>query len=470
MLFAQRKERENRFKLALRTVIPSLLFVITLFVLFFNNDQLLLFFILMAIVSFIITYYNLYVIYNGFDKNIIDPETLLLNFKTFKSISSKMLKKNKPLTFLMIKLGDLEDINAHYGREQTNITLKKAIRSLLEQIDDLGFKKVPAGSFGGGIFILCFPYAYKELMEKIKPIFAHADNFYINDIELELDFSLVDAEDETNSEIIFGNLFDLINQSNDEHLSFEDHFNKEKNLEKRVKEAIFSSSLSLQYQEVKALDGKSDILEITAKLIDAQNKLIHHSDILPVINRLGLEKNFYILVIEQVLQVLKEKKITTPFALNITAFALRHKEVTQRVLKFIKNYQLHPAQMILVVNENRFYKHLQRYKDIIDTYRSEGVLIAFSDIGSVSPALEYLKFIDVDFIRYDRTLAQNCDDPRLRSVFMGLNLMAEDRGIKKWAIMVETEAMQLKLTEMGIEYLQGRHIAPLKNIDSLGIH
>ena len=184
MLYAQRKERENRFKLALRTVIPSLLFVITLFVLFFNNDQFLLFFILMAIVSFVITYYNLYVIYNGFDKNIIDPETLLLNFRTFKAISAKMIKKRKPLTFLMIKLGDLEDINAHYGREQTSITLKKAIHSLLEEIDDLGFKKIPVGSFGGGIFILSFPYAYKELIEKIKPIFANADNFYINDILL----------------------------------------------------------------------------------------------------------------------------------------------------------------------------------------------------------------------------------------------------------------------------------------------
>lgn len=467
MLYAQRKERENRFKLAIRTVVPSLLFVITLFVLFFNYDQYILLFTLMAIVTIVITYYNLYVIYSGFDKNIIDPETLLLNFKTFKTITSKVLKKDKPHTFLMIKLGDLEDINAHYGREQTNITLKKAIHSLLLKIDNLGFKKIPAGSFGGGIFILCFNYPYKVVIEKIKPIFEHQE-YYINDIELEMDFALVDAEGESNSEIIFGNLFDLIHQSNEGHLSFEDHFNKEKIIEKRVKEAIAANSLSLQYQEVHNSKNSDTIIEFSAKLVDKQNKLIHHSDILPVINRLGLEKNFYLLVIQRVLNELQEKNITTPFALNITAFALRHKEVVQTLLKWIKSHQLKPAQMTLIVNESRYYKHLQRYKKIIDRYRSEGILIAFSDIGSVSPALEYLKFIDVDFIKYDRTLAEHCDDPRVSSVFESLNLLAQKRNIKTWAIMVETQAMQVKLTEMGVDYLQGRHISPLKNIDTLG--
>jgi len=468
MLYAQRKERENRFKLALRTVIPSLLFVITLFVLFFNYDQYLLLFTVMAIVTIVITYYNLYVIYSGFDKNIIDPETLLLNFKTFKTISNKVLKKDKPHTFLMIKIGDLEDINAHYGREQTNITLKKAIKTLLVKIDGLGFKKIPAGSFGGGIFILSFTYPYQEVITKVKPLFEDQEHYYINDIEMEVDFALVDAENESNSEIIFGNLFDLIHQSNEEHLSFEDHFNKERIIEKRVKEAIYSNSVSLQYQEVKASDEKDNMIEFTAKLIDSQNKLIHHSDILPVINRMGLEKNFYLLVVERVLNELKEKKVTTPFAINITAFALRHKEVISTILKWIKTYHIKPGQMTLIIDENRFYKHLERYKKIIDRYRSEGVRIAFSEIGSVSPALEYLKFIDVDIIKYDRSLAQNCDDPRLVSVFEGLNRLADNREIKKWAVMVETQAQQDKLTEMGMDYLQGRQVSALKNIDSLG--
>jgi len=468
MLYAQRKERENRFKLALRTAIPALLFVITLFVLFFNYDQYMLLFSGMALVSIVITYYNLHVIYSGFDKNIIDQETLLLNFKTFKDISNKVLKKDKPHTFLMIKVGDLEDINAHYGREQTNITLKKAIHTILVQIDSLGFKKLPAGSFGGGIFIVSFSYAYADVMKKIQPLFVDREQYYINDIEMEVDFALVDAEDESNSEIIFGNLFDLIHQSNEEHLSFEDHFNKEKIIEKRVKEAIFSNSLSLQYQEVHSSIDDGIFLEFTAKLIDSQNKLIHHSDILPVINRLGLEKNFYLLVIERVLNELKDKKVTTPFALNITAFALRHKEVIQTVLKWIKSYQIKPGQMTLIINESRYYKHLQRYKDIIDRYRNEGVYIAFSDIGSVSPALEYLKFIDVDFIKFDRTLAQHCDDPRVRSVFEGLTLLAKSRDMKSWAIMVENQAQKSRLTEMGIDYLQGRDIAPLQNIDCLG--
>lgn len=466
MLYAQKKERDNRFKLALRTVIPSLLFVITLFILFFNNDQLFLFFILMAIVSFIITYYNLYVIYNGFDKNVIDPETLVLNIKTFKDIVKKSLKKKKPSTFLMIKLGDLEDINAHYGREQTNITLREAIQTLLGQIDGLGFRNIPAGALGGGIFIVSFNAPYSEVIKKVRPLFDNKEHCYINNIELEFHFALVDADHEINCDIIFSHLFDLINQSNDENLSLEDHFHKERIIEKRVKEAISSQSLSLQYQKVISTNDDV-ILEFSAKLIDSQNRLIHHSDILPVINRLGLEKDFYLLVIEGIFKEIQTKAISEKFSMNITAFAFRHKEVMATVLKWLKSYQIRPGQMLLVISETRFYKHVERYKSIIDTYRESGILIGFSNVGSVNPVLEYLKSIDVDFIKYDKSLTEVTHDPIVATVFQALNDLAKNRNIKTWATMIENQATQTKLEEMGIDYMQGRHIALLEQVNTL---
>lgn len=467
MLYAQKKERDNRFKLALRTVIPSLLFVITIFVLFFNNDQLFLFFVLMAAVSLVITYYNLYVIYNGFDKNIIDPDTLMLNYKTFKHLSKKLLDKNKPSTFLMIKLGDLEDINAHYGREQTNITLKQAINTLLLQIDGVGFKNIPAGSFGGGVFVLFFKEPYVHVVEKVKPLFEGKEHCYINDIEMDVEFALVDAEDEHNCETIFGHLFDLISQSHGGKRSFDDYFNKEKIIEKRVREAISSRSLSLKYQEIMASNDDKPMIEFTAKLIDNQNKLIHHSDINPVIKRLGLEKNFYLLVIEEVLKLIQTKKIDNIFAINITAFAFRHKELIQILFKMISSYEIRPSQMLLVINEDRYYKHLSRYKEIINDYRQQGILVAFSDLGSVNPALEYLKHIDVDFVRYDRSLSEHLDDPQAHMVFEGIDSFICKRGIKRWANMIQNQSQENKLRDMGIDYLQGRHIASLKAIDSL---
>ncbi len=467
MLYAQKKERESRFKLAFRTVIPSLLFVITLFILFFNTDYLVIFVAVMAVITFIVTYYNLHVIYSGFDKDVIDPDTLVLNFKTFKRLTKRALAKKRPHTFLMIKLGDLEDINAHYGREQTTLTIQKAIQTLLLEIDKLGFKNVPAGVYGGGVFILSFSYAYKELIHKIKPLFEGKEHCYINDIEMEIDFALVDAEGESNCDIVFGHLFDLIRQSEGKNLSFEDHFNKERMIEKRVKEAIYARSLSLQFQEVISTQEEKPLLEFTAKLIDSQNKLIHHSDILPVISRLGLEKNFYLLVIEEVMKLINSKSITLKFAINITAFAVRHKEVMQTLFRWMKSYNIKPTQMILMINEERYYKHVTRYKEIIDEYRSEGILIAFSHAGSVNPLLEYLKHMDIDMIKYDASLAKGIDDPKLLAVFESLNNLADNRGILSWAIMVETASQEQKLRSMGINYLQGRHIASLKAVQEL---
>jgi EAL domain-containing protein (putative c-di-GMP-specific phosphodiesterase class I)/GGDEF domain-containing protein len=468
MLYAQAKERDNRFRLALRTLVPSLLFAVTLFVLFYKENEFLLFFSIMTAVSFIITYYNLYVIYSGFDKNVIDPETLVLNYKTFKEISFKALKnKKKPHTFLMIKLGDLEEINAHYGREQANLTLIKAIKILLEEIDALNFKKVPAGSFGGGIFVLCFSYTYDDVITKIKPLFEEKLACYVNDIEMEMDFALLDSEGEKSCDIVFGNLYDLIHQSNDDENSFEDHFHKEKIIEKRVKEALSSKSISLQYQEVKRLEHEQTMLEFSSKLIDNQGKLIHHSDILPVINRLGLEKKYHLIIIEAILKEIQKNNITHPFAISITAFAFRHKELIKELFELIQKYEIRPSQMMLVINESRYYKHVVRYKEIIDMYRDEGVLICLSNVGSIGPSVEYLKYMSIDCLRYDKSLAQESDNPKVLMLYEGFEKIAKDRGIKTWAIMIENQEVELRIQSIGVDFLQGRHIAGLQNLDTL---
>ncbi len=85
----------------------------------------------------------------------------------------------------------------------------------------------------------------------------------------------------------------------------------------------------------------------------------------------------------------------------------------------------------------------------------------------MNPVLEYLKSIDVDFIKYDKSLTESTHDPVVASVFQALNVLAKNRNIKTWATMIEDQATQTKLEEMGIDYMQGRHIASLQQVDTL---
>ncbi len=468
MLFPQKKERESRFKLALRTVIPTLLFLFTLFGFFLNEEEFLLFFTLMIAASIIISYYNLYVIYSGFDENVIDPETMVLNYKTFKSISHKQRKKALHYSYLMLKIGDLESINAHYGRERTHVTLKNAIAQVSQRIDELGFKNIPVGYYGSGYFIFGMDYAQEDIEDIVIPFIKSKATCYVEDIEVDIDCAAIEAKDNTqHAEELFRRLFDTINGTFDIK-KLEDGSSDYYTIQRRVKEAIKAQSLSLQYQEVlNSKTGESEIIEFSAKLIDCKDRFIHHNDIMPVINQLGLEKSFYLLVVEKVMSLVAKKGIDKTIALTISAFALRHIEVREGIFRLLKNYHIKPGQLILIVQEERLYRHIKRYNEVIQSYRDAGIAIAFSKMGSVSPVLEYLKYIQVDYVKYDRSISDHCDDPYVQSVYDGLDTIMTQRFIKRWAVMVENGHIQERLTSRGIEYLQGWHLGKFEPVETI---
>ncbi len=468
MLYAQKKDRERRFTLALRTVIPSLLLVVTLFVLFYKQNEYLLFFTLIIAASLIITYYNLYVIYKGFDENIIDRNTLVFDFKYFKHLVLKQRKKASHYSMLMIQVVDIDTINAHYGREKANETLKEGIALLIRRIEHIGYKKFPVSYYGGGYFILAFDAPKEEIIESFKTILSPHKSYYINDIEFSVESAIIDAK-ELPFDSLIKNLIHLVHKEHFDLLSFE---NDEKNglntIEKRVYNGIFSRSLSLQFQAVMHAQSKRiDIIEFSAKLIDCQGQFVHHNELLPVINRLGLEKQFYLMVLDEIAKVVSAKNIRQKFAMTISAFTLRNREVFDAVLRIMQNYDIKPGQLILIVQEERYYRHIERYKKIIANYRDKGVLIAFSKVGSNNPSLEYLKHFQVDFVKYDGSFCSGIKDAYVRSIYDGIDTAMKKRGIKRWATMVEDENIAQALELLDIDYMQGWYIGKFMAIEHI---
>ncbi|MDH5464267.1 MAG: EAL domain-containing protein [Thiovulaceae bacterium] len=470
MLYPQQKERENRFKLALRSSLPTFLLIIVLFVLFFNQKEYLFFFSLVLGAVFIMVYYNLHVIYNGFNENMMDIETQVFNYKALKKIIDKEYKYQNEYTLLLFKMGDLESINAHYGRELANKVLRLAIKKLLIQIQEQGFKKIPAGYYGGGYFILGFALNEHSINEKLSSTIKRNKTLYIDDIEIELDSAMVridndsfDQKVRTLIELVNCPHFDVIAVSKEN-----DSVSRHIALELRIRDAIADESISLQYQSVKnANTDEVEIIEFSAKLYDQDKKFIHHSDIMPVINSLGLEKAFYLLVLKKIMEVVLEQKISQKFAISISAFALRLKELQSELPLLLREYEIRPGQMILEVQEDRYYKHIKRYKEIIEHYRNAGFGIALTNIGSNTPAIEYLKYFQVDYIKYDRHFSQTDNTILMTTIYDGLDNIMKERGIKRWAIMVEDESIEDYLKAKEIDYLQGWHVGKFLDVSRL---
>nr|WP_255659343.1 EAL domain-containing protein [Methylophilus sp. Leaf408] len=88
--------------------------------------------------------------------------------------------------------------------------------------------------------------------------------------------------------------------------------------------------------------------------------------------------------------------------------------------------------------------------------REAGIEVAIDDFGTGYSSLAYIKRIDVDYLKIDRTFitniaAESTDFPLVEAIIM----MAHQLGLKVIAEGVETEAQLELLNSMGCDFIQG---------------
>jgi len=89
-------------------------------------------------------------------------------------------------------------------------------------------------------------------------------------------------------------------------------------------------------------------------------------------------------------------------------------------------------------------------------FREAGVEVAIDDFGTGYSSLAYIKRLNVDYLKIDRTFitnlaAESADDPLVEAIIM----MAHKLGLKVIAEGVETETQLALLTGIGCDYIQG---------------
>lgn len=465
MFYPQKKAREIRFKLALRTVLPTFLLTITLFVLFFTTDDLWLFVALMMGATLFIAYYNLYVIYSGFDENILDHETQTFNPKALIAVLDQASSKNTRYALAVIYIANIESITANYGHDRTQHILRIFTDLLLEKLEFMGSKNVPIGYFGMGHFVLGLAHEKAVVLNKLEKLLHSKEIFVVDNVELDLKAAVVVAKARTCTQTL-RTLFDLVHKKYREKIIIDEEAERKLfNLEQRIQQAIEAKQLSLYYQKAQHIQGDNPMYELSVKLIDDQNKIIHYKDILPVINRLGLEKAFYIWVVEEALLLMQIHTSLTPMALTIPAVTIRRKDIFHAVEALAKKYYLKPGKLIFIVTEERVYNHIAYYQEILQHYQALGIRIAFHDVDVNTANMEYLKHMNVDMVRYTRSFIEGLTSPFGRTLYENLDKAMKERNIIRWAVKVETASQQAQLEALGIQYLQGWSVSELQPIE-----
>ncbi|MGG4492275.1 EAL domain-containing protein [Metabacillus idriensis] len=131
-------------------------------------------------------------------------------------------------------------------------------------------------------------------------------------------------------------------------------------------------------------------------------------------------------------------------------FCLKH------TFDIVKKYDVSPEDLVFEVVETEKIEDMNHLKNILDTYRKNGMKVALDDLGAGFATLDILRELHPDFVKIDRNYISDCHECLEKQDFLGsvinlgrkLNIQVLGEGVEK-----EEEFEFLK--ELGIDLVQG---------------
>ena len=157
MLLAQTKEREYRFKLALRMGLPLFALLLALlsntFISNYENLPISFYYETVLLLAFSI-YFIFFLIYNGFDVKITDTVSKTFTREYLYKYLEKEIRKEKDYTLVLISIDNLYDINTIYGIKNGDKVLYEVAKWIDNYFKNQNIKDIPLGHIQGRDFVI----------------------------------------------------------------------------------------------------------------------------------------------------------------------------------------------------------------------------------------------------------------------------------------------------------------------------
>jgi EAL domain-containing protein (putative c-di-GMP-specific phosphodiesterase class I) len=464
MLLPEKKEREYRFRLALRIGLPIFgLILILIFTTLINNYQSLtpMFYIESAILLFVSIYFILYLIYKGFDVHITDPVSKAFTREYLYKYLKDEIKKHKNYTLLLVGIDNISDINTQYGIKNGDKVLYKTAQWIGKYIQEQGYNEFPLGRVKGGDFIVGLQGNMADHKVLIDLLCLKSEDFKVDDIELKISGAIIDTSLSKNLDHLVDALFEL--QENNRHKKEE--YKQEnidpKELESLVIDAIERGSITLASQNVYTAQKEVAFCELFVRIKTKEEKLIHQKKYIKVINKLGLTRKFDTMLIEKIVANIdnfQAKRV----AIGISTTSLRDIEFLNTVRTLFNNNATLHNRVVFILSENEYFTKIQRFNNIIKSYKEMGISIVVDRLGSVHTSFLYLRDLDVDIVRFDSWYTKGDKIFTCEATLKGLQTMAAFKGVQTWVKMIEDQKQYQQAIRLGIDLLEGKYLSQMQ--------
>ena len=211
----------------------------------------------------------------------------------------------------------------------------------------------------------------------------------------------------------------------------------------------------LHYQPVKRLDGGEGYHEVLVRLGD-DDGLISPAHVFPVVVAEGLETEFDLAVIGEVVRLLEADELPAGagLSINLDGTSLTDTRIHQQLLDL--EPFLARRKLVLEVTETALIADLTEASRILQWMRERGFTIALDDFGSGYSSLRYLSSMPVDVIKFDITMVRDLErEDGQGRITETIARMILEAGYQLVAEGVETEELMERVRATGFTHAQG---------------
>lgn len=227
--------------------------------------------------------------------------------------------------------------------------------------------------------------------------------------------------------------------------------------------------LVLYYQPIVPLSGpavqeSAEHYEVLLRIVDRDGNLIVPSRFIATAEEFGLISKVDHLVATRSIDMLKYwhgqgRKVH--LSVNLSGKTFDDPTFLQVIKGHLKDANLPPKSLVFEITETALLRDLQLVRTFMTEMKDIGAGFALDDCGVGYSSFNYIRQLDLDFIKIDgsfvRNLHQNNDD---QAFVKALADVARQKHISTVAEMVEHEAAVAALQALGIDFGQGFYFAP----------
>ncbi len=232
------------------------------------------------------------------------------------------------------------------------------------------------------------------------------------------------------------------------------------NLRGQLNAALAKHQFVLHYQPKVQLSGGNIVgVEALVRWLHPKEGMLMPNMFIDIIEQSMFVHEFtrYVLL-QAIIQCRKwlDNGIELSIAVNISPYNLMDPELVSYISDLLKHYKVSAALIEIELTENASMVNIDKTREIFSQLKKLGVKLSIDDFGTGMSSLAYIKHLDVDYIKIDRSfIIDVVTDSRDEAVISGLLALCQKLEKLTIAEGVETIEQANKLTSLGCNLAQG---------------